>query len=78
MTYFAGTILGTDVNFTAYSGLALVALAVLAFEIWMLVDVINNKKIHTDQKVWWVIGMFLLHPFVSAAYFIVTRLGSKK
>lgn len=47
----------------------LVALLVLAFEIWMITDVITNKKISDKAKIWWVIGMLIIHPFVAIVYF---------
>ena len=55
-----------------------VTLLLLAFEIWMLVDVITSKKVKTNQKIWWVVGMFLIHPFVAIIYYFVSRFGSSK
>lgn len=51
---------------------------VFAFEIWMLVECLNDKKLKTYEKVWWVVGMFLVHPFVAIAYFIVSRTRSTR
>lgn len=48
-----------------------ILLLILVFEIWMLVDVITNKNVPTMHKVWWVIGMFLVHPIVAIVYFFV-------
>jgi hypothetical protein len=56
----------------------LVVLLILAFEVWMLVDDITNKKVPTKHKVWWAIGMFLVHPFVAIIYFFVSRLHYNK
>ncbi|HEY1835849.1 MAG TPA: PLDc N-terminal domain-containing protein [Candidatus Saccharimonadales bacterium] len=56
----------------------LIVLLVLAFELWMLVDCITNKKVPTRHKVWWIIGMFLLHPFVAIAYFFTSRFHYNK
>ncbi len=51
--------------------LAVFALAlILYFEIWMLVDVILRPVKH---KVWWIIGMILLHPIVAIIYFFTAR-----
>jgi hypothetical protein len=66
-----------------FSGAALtliivVALLVLAFEVWMLIDAIKNKQLTTSQKVWWIIGMFLLHPFVAIVYYFMYKLRSNK
>lgn len=55
-------------------GLALLILAmllILAFEIWMLVDVLEFRKVPTKSRVAWVVGMFLIHPFVAMAYILV-------
>ena len=58
-------------------GLALIVFVILAailiFEIWMLVDVIQNDAITSDRKILWVVGMFLLHPIVAIAYFFTDR-----
>ncbi len=48
-------------------------LIILAFEIWMFVDVIINKNISDRNKIWWVIGMLLVHPFVAIAYYLTDR-----
>jgi len=50
-------------------GLIIVVLVVLAFEIWMIVDAVKNKFITTNTKVWWIVGMFLIHPIVAIIYF---------
>jgi uncharacterized membrane protein (DUF485 family) len=55
---------------------AVLILMVLAFEIWMLVDLIKNDKITIETKVLWVVGMLLVHPIVAIVYFFVAR--SKK
>ena len=44
------------------------ALLILAFEVWMLIDCIKNKHVPANHKLWWIIGMFLIHPFVAIAY----------
>jgi hypothetical protein len=46
-----------------------VALLILVFEVWMIVDAAINKKISDKAKVWWIIGMLIIHPFVAIAYF---------
>lgn len=57
----------------------IVILALLfAFELWMLVDCIKNKKVPTDHKVWWIVGIFLIHPFVAIAYFFASRFHYNK
>jgi hypothetical protein len=49
--------------------IVLVALLLVAFEIWMLVDAALNKKISDQAKTWWIIGMILVHPIVAIVYF---------
>jgi Phospholipase_D-nuclease N-terminal len=51
----------------------LLGLLVFAFEVWMLVDVIQNKNVPSNHKVWWIIGMFLVHPIVAIVYYFVSR-----
>ena len=51
--------------------LILAMLLVLAFEVWMLVDVLEFRKVPTQSRVAWVVGMFLIHPFVALAYLLV-------
>jgi hypothetical protein len=47
----------------------LVVLLVLAFEVWMFVSVIRNRKISDTARVLWIIGMLLIHPIVAVAYY---------
>ena len=53
--------------------IVLLGLLVLAFEVWMFVDVINSKSLTSDERVIWALGMLLLHPFVAIAYYFVKR-----
>ena len=46
-----------------------IAILLLAFEIWMIVDAAINKKISDKAKAWWIVGMLIIHPFVAIAYF---------
>jgi hypothetical protein len=53
------------------SQLALVVsslLIILAFELWMLVDVLALRKIPRQSRLLWVLGMFLIHPVVAMVY----------
>ncbi|GAC1391102.1 MAG: hypothetical protein NVSMB46_02400 [Candidatus Saccharimonadales bacterium] len=50
--------------------------AVLAFEIWMLVDLISNNRISIEKKILWAIGMFLFHPVISILYFVFIKRNS--
>jgi hypothetical protein len=46
-----------------------IVLLILAFELWMLVDAAVNKNITSKAKAWWIVGMFIIHPFVAIIYF---------
>ena len=70
MTLLA-TLLGLSVGLGIL--VALILAAILIFEIWMVVDVIQNDGITSDRKILWVVGMFLLHPIVAIAYFFTDR-----
>lgn len=48
----------------------LAVLVVLVFEIAMLVSVIRNKHVTDNARIFWVIGMLLIHPFVAIAYYL--------
>lgn len=60
------------------SYIVFILIIILAFEIWMLVDVIRNKHVPTEHKVWWIIGMCLIHPIVAIVYLFVSRLHYNK
>jgi hypothetical protein len=47
----------------------LIGLAVLAFEVWMFVNAIQNRKISDEARILWLIGMVLVHPFIAIAYY---------
>jgi len=49
--------------------LSVLAAAILIFELIMLVHVIRNLFIPASRKAAWIVGMFLLHPFVAIWYF---------
>ncbi|HSX48241.1 MAG TPA: hypothetical protein VLF41_01945 [Candidatus Nanoarchaeia archaeon] len=55
--------------FSALAVLIIVVLAILVFEIAMFVSVIQNEKITTEVKLLWILGMFLIHPFIAIAYY---------
>lgn len=46
-----------------------ILLVIAIFEVWMIVDAALNKNISDKAKMWWIIGMVLIHPFVAIAYF---------
>jgi len=50
-----------------------VVLLIAVFEIWMIVDAALNKKLSDKAKVWWIIGMFVIHPFVAIVYFFTAH-----
>ena len=47
----------------------IVILLILVFEVWMIVDAAINNKLTDKAKAWWIVGMFIIHPFVAIAYF---------
>jgi hypothetical protein len=49
--------------------IVVVALLFLAFEIWMIIDVALHKNLSDKAKIWWIIGMLIIHPFVALVYF---------
>lgn len=55
----------------------IIAVLLLAFEIWMIVDAALNKKISDKAKTWWIIGMVLIHPIVAIVYFFTDRRKQK-
>jgi len=57
----------------------LVLAAILWFEVAMFLDVLRNRKLSDNEKILWVLGMFLLHPIIAIVYYFVahTRLNSK-
>ncbi|HSW80185.1 MAG TPA: hypothetical protein VLG47_05405 [Candidatus Saccharimonadales bacterium] len=68
-SYFEQYLTGTH-HYSAQS-LELIILGlliVLAFEIWMLVDVLAYRKMSRSTRMWWVLGMFLIHPLVAMVY----------
>jgi len=46
-----------------------IVVAILIFEIAMIISAIQNKHISQTARVWWVIGMFLVHPIVAVIYY---------
>ena len=51
------------------AALVIVLAAIVAFEIWMLVDVVQNQNVSSNAKMFWIVGMFLIHPIVAIVYF---------
>jgi hypothetical protein len=51
----------------------ILAIGILAFEIWMFIDVLRNPRLSAGRKLLWAIGMLLLHPFVAIAYYFTAR-----
>ena len=58
--------------------MGLLVLGVLAFEIWMFVDAITNKRLSDSEKALWCIGMVFIHPIVAIVYFFVIYLNQPK
>lgn len=62
----------------AFIFIAVIILAlILAFEIWMFIDALLNKKITNEARALWVGGMLLVHPFIAIVYYFTARRNSK-
>jgi hypothetical protein len=54
---------------------AIAAVALLAFEIVMLISAIQNDKLSSTAKTWWIVGMCFVHPFIALAYYFMVLKG---
>ena len=52
-----------------------ILLAIMAFWIWMLVDVILNKGVSDGEKIGWVLAIVFLHLIGSVLYFYWSAQG---
>ena len=69
-------------NYLIFAGLmmpilVLIGLAILAFEIWMLVDLIRNPELSDERKILWAVGMILIHPIIAIVYYFTDRKPKK-
>lgn len=53
--------------------IVLLAVLIVVFEVWMIIDVALNKHLSDKAKTWWIIGMVLIHPFVALVYYFTDR-----
>jgi hypothetical protein len=53
--------------------LGIIALLVLIFWIWMLIDAIQNKGLTDGEKICWVLAIVFLHIIGSLLYFFIAR-----
>lgn len=51
----------------------LVGIAIVLFEIKMFIDVIKNPNLSDIERIVWLAGMLLIHPFVAIAYYFISR-----
>jgi len=58
--------------------LPIVGLLMLAFEIWMFVDVVQNPRLTPETKLLWALGILLIHPIGAIVYYFVGRPASSK
>jgi hypothetical protein len=49
--------------------IVIILLAVLTFEIFMILSALQNKRLSDSTRALWIIGMLLVHPFVAVAYY---------
>jgi hypothetical protein len=47
----------------------LVLLAILVFEIAMVVSVIRNRSMSDTRQILWIVGMLFIHPVVAIVYY---------
>ena len=52
---------------------AMLALCLIVFWIWMLVDAIQNKGLSDGEKVGWVLAIVFFHFLGSLLYFFIGR-----
>ena len=64
-------VLNLSLNGPSIAIIILMAVIILAFEIWMFVDLIQNENLPTETKLIWALGMFLLHPFIAIIYYFI-------
>lgn len=48
--------------------IALGSALIFAFEIWMIISAAINKGISDKARIWWIVGMLLIHPIVAIVY----------
>jgi hypothetical protein len=51
----------------------LIIILILWFEVVMFLDVLKNKKLSDNEKILWVLGMFLLHPIIAIVYYFTAH-----
>ncbi|HSX27540.1 MAG TPA: hypothetical protein VLG25_02030 [Patescibacteria group bacterium] len=52
---------------------AVALLAIIAFEVYMFLDVLKNPGLSDNERIIWVLGMFLLHPVIAIVYYFVAH-----
>ncbi len=65
--------ISTIVGFLVFVVGGLIALAVLAFWIWMLIHAITNKGLTDTEKIVWVLVIIFVHFIGAVIYFFVGR-----
>lgn len=53
--------------------LIILGIALLIFEIMMIVDALQNPCLNDGEKILWVVGMVLIHPFVGIVYYFMAH-----
>jgi hypothetical protein len=62
-----------DIAISLFILAGILLVLVLVFEIMMFLDVLKNQKLNDTEKLIWVIGMFLVHPFIAILYYFVAH-----
>lgn len=57
---------------------AIIAIAVLVFEVFMFIDAIKNPRLSDTEKILWCAGMILIHPIIAIVYYFVARSALNK
>lgn len=70
---FAAILGGWEVALLAILILAPLALFLMVFWVWMLVDAIQNKGLTDGEKVGWVLAIVFLHFLGSLLYLFIGR-----
>jgi preprotein translocase subunit YajC len=67
------TVIGGMTLLLAFLFLVPLAIAIMVFWIWMLVDAIQNKGLGDGEKVGWVLAIVFFHFIGSILYFFIGR-----
>jgi sterol desaturase/sphingolipid hydroxylase (fatty acid hydroxylase superfamily) len=61
------------IGFLGLISIILAGLAILAFEVAMFIDMLQNEYLTDRDKIIWAVAMVLVHPFVAIYYYFTAR-----